>query len=244
VVNAAPSDQLRLLDLADLDTRLRQTEHVRKNPPQAARLKELVEQRQALSRELADRQGTVEELQVELGRIEADVKVVRARQDRDNALLQTVVNSKDAAGLEHELTSLRRRQRELEDGQLEVMERLETAESAVAEQARLVAEANEEGSRLSAEAKAVVADATVRMEQLQRDRAAVVSSLPADLVSLYDKAAMRSAGAALLQARTCTGCHMMLSGTDLNTLRQTPDDGVATCPECGSILVRTNESGL
>jgi predicted nucleic acid-binding Zn-ribbon protein len=223
---------------------MRQAEHSRKNPPQAARVKELIAQRQVLSRELADRQSVVEELQAELGRIESDVKVVRARQDRDAALLQTAANAKDIAGLEHELASLQRRQRELEDGELEVMERLEAAEASVAEQARLVAEANEEGGRLSAEAKAVVADATSRKEELERDRAAVAASLPSDLLALYDESATRSVGAALLRARTCTGCHMMLSGTDLNALRQLADDAVATCPECGTILVRTNESGL
>jgi predicted nucleic acid-binding Zn-ribbon protein len=36
----------------------------------------------------------------------------------------------------------------------------------------------------------------------------------------------------------------VLSGTDLATLRQTAEDVVATCPECGCILVRTEESGL
>ena len=37
---------------------------------------------------------------------------------------------------------------------------------------------------------------------------------------------------------------MVLSGTDLQALRQAADDDVVTCPECGAILVRTDESGL
>ena len=217
---------------------------MRANPPQAARVKELLAERQVLTRELADRQGVVEELEADLARIEGDVALVRARQSRDEALLQTVTSPKDAAGLEHELDSLRRRQRELEDGELEVMEALETAQAAVTAQQALVAAANEEGGRLSAEAKAIVADATERIEQLRRDRAAVAGSLPEGLLKLYEAAAVRSSGAALLRARTCTGCHIMLSGTDLDALRQLSDDAVATCPECGAILVRTNETGL
>lgn len=217
---------------------------MRANPPHAARVKELLAERQVLTRELADRQGVVEELEADLARIEGDVALVRARQNRDEALLQTVTSPKDAAGLEHELDSLRRRQRELEDGELEVMEALETAQAAVTAQQALVAAANEEGGRLSAEAKAIVADATERIEQLRRDRAAVAGSLPEGLLKLYEAAAVRSSGAALLRARTCTGCHIMLSGTDLDALRQLSDDAVATCPECGAILVRTNETGL
>ena len=37
---------------------------------------------------------------------------------------------------------------------------------------------------------------------------------------------------------------MVLSGTDLQALRNAPEDRIVTCPECGSILVRTEESGL
>ncbi len=244
-MNAAPADQLRLLDLADLDERLRQADHVRRNPPQAARVKELLESRPALSHELGQRQSAVDDLRAEQDRIESDVKVVQARRDRDTALLQTVSSPKDAAGLEHELASLSRRQRELEDGQLEVMERLEDAERAVVEQEALLGETNAEGSRLSAEAKQLVAETTVRFDELTRDRAAVASSVGADLIAQYDRSAARSGiGAALLRARTCSGCHMVLSGTDLGDLRQARPDDVVTCPECGCILVRDGESGL
>lgn len=244
-MNAAPADQLRLLDLADLDERLRQAEHTRRNPPQAARVKELLAARPGLSHELAQRQSVVDDLRAEQERIESDVRVVAARRERDTSLLQTVSNPKDAAGLEHELASLGRRQRELEDGELEVMERLEAAEAAVAEQEAALAETNAEGARLSAEAKQLVADATARIEELTRDRGAVTASLPAALVAQYDRIVGRGGvGAALLRARTCTGCHMVLSGTDLGELRRAQEDEVLTCPECGCILVRTGESGL
>lgn len=243
-MNAAPADQLRLLDLADLDARVAQLEQARRNPPQAGRVKELVDERQAQARVLGERQGVVEDLRAELGRVEADVAVVEAREERDRTLLQSVSSPKDAVGLEHELASLARRRSDLEDTQLEIMERLEVAESAVAEQETRLAVIGEEGTRLSTEAKTAVADATDRLAELQRDRAAVAGSVPADLRALYERLGERGAGAALLRARTCGGCHMMLAGTDLATLRQMPPETVATCPECGCILVRTSESGL
>ena len=37
---------------------------------------------------------------------------------------------------------------------------------------------------------------------------------------------------------------MVLAGTDLGVLRQAAADDVVTCPECGCILVRDDESGL
>ncbi len=243
-MNASHADQLRLLDLADLDARIRQAEQARSNPPQAARVQELLTQRQQLSQELAARLGARDDLQAELKRIESDVAVVDARADRDAQRLQSVTNPKDAQGLEHELASLAKRKSDLEDAELGVMERLETAESDVAAQEALVAATNDEGARLSAEAKAVVADAGARLEAATRDRAAIADGIPSDLVALYERLAARSAGAAPLRRQTCEGCRMVLAGTDLNAIRQAADDAVVTCPECGCILVRTDESGL
>lgn len=243
-MNASPADQRRLVEVAELDARIRQADHARKNPPQAARVQELLARRQTLSQELTTRLGARDDLRTELSRIESDVAVVDARSARDAERLASSSNSKEAQGLESELASLARRKSDLEDAELEVMERLEQADAAVAGQEALIAETNAQGADLSAEGKRVVAGATAVFEAATRDRAAVAGTVPADLIALYDKLATRSAGAALLRARTCEGCHMVLSGTDLNALRQSAEDAVVTCPECDCILVRTDESGL
>ncbi|QAY61330.1 DNA-binding protein [Microbacterium protaetiae] len=243
-MNATPAQQKALLDVADLDTRIRQADQARRNPAQAARVHELVTRRQQLTQELTARQGVRDDLRTELKRIESDVAVVDARRERDLERLNAASNSKDAQGLESELASLARRKSDLEDGELEVMDKLEQAEAAVAEIEAQIAEVNDEGARLSSAGKAEVAEATSRFETATRDRAAVAGTLPAELVAFYDKVATRSVGAALLRRQTCEGCRMMLSGTDLSVIRQAAEDAVLTCPECGCILVRTEESGL
>ncbi|WP_243074876.1 zinc ribbon domain-containing protein [Microbacterium sp. SS28] len=241
---ASPADQRRLLDLAELDTRIRRAEAARANPPQAARVSELLAQRQGLSQELSTRLGARDDLRTELARIESDVAVVDARRARDAERLATSTNPKEAQGLESELASLARRKGDLEDAELEIMERLEQADAAVAEQEALIAETNAEGSRLSAEAKQAIGEATTNFEQATRDREAVAASIAADLVALYDRLAKRGVAAGLLRRATCEGCNMVLSGTDLQAIRQAQTDAVVHCPECGGILVRTEESGL
>ena len=243
-MNASPADQRRLVEVAQLDARIRQADHARKNPPQAGRVQELLARRQELSRELSARLGARDDLRAELSRIESDVVVVDARAARDAERLAASSNSKEAQGLESELAALARRKSDLEDAELAVMERLEEADAAVAEQEALIAATNAEGTELSAEGKRAVAEATAAFDAATRDRAAIAGAVPADLLALYDRTAARSAGAALLRRRTCEGCHMVLSGTDLNAIRQAPEDEVVTCPECGCILVRDEESGL
>jgi len=243
-VNASPADQRRLLEVAELDTRIRQADSARRNPPQAARVQQLLARRQELSQELTTRLGARDDLRADLARIESDVAVVDARRTRDAERLNSTSNVKEAQGLESELASLARRKSDLEDAELEIMERLEEAESAVAAQEAVIAETNAEGSTLSGEAKSVVAESTALFEAASRDRTAVAGSIGADLLAYYERVATRSAGAALLRRGTCEGCRMVLAGTDMQAIRLSAEDLVVTCPECGCILVRTEESGL
>ena len=108
----------------------------------------------------------------------------------------------------------------------------------------MIAESNAAGAQASAEGKAAVASATTTWETATRDREAVAARVPADLLAAYDRIAARGVGAGLLRRRACEACHMVLSGTDLQALRQVAADDVVMCPECGAILVRTDESGL
>lgn len=243
-MKASPADQQRLVEVAALDTRIRQADNARKNPPQAGRVQELLARRQQLTQELTARLGVRDDLRAELARIESDVAVVDARHARDAERLAASTNAKEAQGLESELAALVRRKADLEDAELAVMERLEAAEAAVAEQEALIAATNAEGAELSADGKRAVAEANAAFEGATRDRSAVAATLPGDLLSLYEKLAQRTPGAAYLRRRTCEGCHMVLSGTDLNALRRAAEDDVVTCPECGCILVRDGESGL
>jgi len=243
-VNASPENQRTLLDIADLDRRIAQAERARTKPSQAGRITELVAIRQEQLRELTALTGTRDDVRTELKRLESDVAVVEARRNRDAERLATATNPKDAQALEHELASLARRQSDLEDAELDVMGRLEEAEAAVSAQQALLDTTTDEGSSLTAQAKADVAAATELGAQLARDRAAVAESVSAALLAEYDRRAKNSAGAALLTRGTCEGCRILLPSTDLNDIRRAADDLVVSCPECGCILVRTEESGL
>lgn len=243
-MNASPENQRTLLDIADLDRRIAQAERARTKPSQAGRITELVAIRQEQLRELTTLTGTRDDVRTELKRLESDVAVVEARRNRDAERLAASTNSKDAQALEHELASLARRQSDLEDAELDVMGRLEETEAAVAAQQALLDATTAEGSSLTAQAKADVAAATDLGAQLARDRAAVAEAVSPELLAEYSRRATNSAGAALLTRGTCEGCRILLPSTDLNDIRRASDDLVVTCPECGCILVRTEESGL
>ena len=125
-MKASPADQLLLLDVADIDLRLAQAEAARRNPPQAARVQELIGRRTSLGGELAARAGARDDLRLELKRVEADVEVVSTRRARDIERLNVAADPKVAQGLESEIESLARRLSTLETTELELMEKLDS----------------------------------------------------------------------------------------------------------------------
>ncbi|MGM7665723.1 zinc ribbon domain-containing protein [Microbacterium sp. A93] len=243
-MKASPEHQRILLDVADLDLRIQQAERARTTPPQGPRINELVKERQEQLRELTTLAGVRDDARTELTRIESDVKVVEQRRTRDSERLASATNAKDAQAFESELASLAKRVSNLEDIELEVMSKVEEADAAVATQQALIDVITAEGSELTAQAKAGVAAATTEVEHLTRDREAISAVIPAELLADYARRASRGIGVGLLRRGTCEGCRMMLSGVHLNDVRRAAPDDVLSCPECGAILVRTDESGL
>ncbi len=247
MVTAAPQVQWRLLDVQGHDTRLAQIAHRRRTLPEHAALAAL----EARSRAVADRlvaARTVEgDVRRELSKAEADVEQVRTRADRDRSRLASGQGSaKDMQALQSELESLTRRQSVLEDVELEVMERLETAQARVAEvtaeEDALSVELDEVARRRDAAVAALDDEAVT--EQAARENAA--AGLPADLLALYERIRSGSGGvgAARLYQRRCEGCRIELTPVDLGRIRSAPEDAVVRCEECGRILVRTADSGL
>jgi hypothetical protein len=247
VVTAAPPDQWRLLDVQAHDTRLAQIVHRRRHLPENAEHERISTELAAVADELVRVRTTVGDITRELSKAEADVQQVRSRAQRDQARLDSGQGSaKDLSAIQHEMVSLAARQSVLEDAELEVMERLETAEAAVAEavarESALQTELAEVTARRDA-ALAALADEERGVENSRRDAAAGV---PAELLALYEKVRANpgGVGAARIAQRRCEGCRLELNAVDLGRFRSAAPDTVLRCEECGRILIRTPESGL
>lgn len=245
-MNANPAEQRTLLRIQDLDSRTAQIARLLKSLPQDAQLAELRAADETRLRERAEAQGVLDDARAELRRIETDVEMVEARILRDTQREAGSASAKDVTALELEIDSLRRRKSELEDAELVVMERVEQAEAALAEiDARAEQRAE---ARLALEAERTEAQAALEREagEAASDHRALAATIAADLLALYEQRRDRNAGvgAGLLRQRTCGACAMVLTGADLDRIRSLPDDALVQCPECESILVRTEESGL
>ena len=247
-MKADPFAQLKLLDVQELDSGHDALRHQARNPPEAAELAQLAQQREDLDGRARDLRVYVDDLTREQRKADADVEQVKARRVRDQQRLDSgaVTNPKDLERLQHELVSLDKRISDLEDVELDVMERLEQAQSDLAEARAEVERIDARVAELNAARGARLEDLRAQAGKLKERRAQVVADLPADLLALYDKLREQKGGvgAALLRQRRCGGCSLQLDNHVLEQIKATPSDEVVRCEECSRILVRTGESGL
>jgi predicted nucleic acid-binding Zn-ribbon protein len=188
----------------------------------------------------------LDDIQREIARSESDVQQVRDRAARNQSRLDAGTGTaKDLQALQHELESLARRQTELEDVELEIMERAENAESDVKELERGRGELTTRITALEEARDAKLADLATEEAAVSAPRSGLVDELGPELVTLYEKIRTSSGtGAAALSRRKCGGCQLELNQVDLDRIRAAAADEVLRCEECRRILVRTAESGL
>ncbi|MEV0279079.1 C4-type zinc ribbon domain-containing protein [Streptomyces sp. NPDC050610] len=247
-MNAAPADQIRLLDVQALDLRLSQLAHKRKSLPEHAEI-------QALEADLAQHRDLLVASQTEESdtdreqtKAEQDVDQVRQRAARDQQRLDSgaITSPKDLENLQREIVSLAKRQGDLEDVVLEVMERRESAQERVGELTARVESVQAKVNDATARRDAAFEEIDGEVATVTKEREVVAASIPADLLKLYDKlrAQQGGVGAAKLFQRRCEGCRLELNITEVNDVRAAAADEVVRCENCRRILVRTADSGL
>ena len=241
MTTAPVADQQRLLEVQALDTRAQQIAHQRRIHPAHAAAAELASQLADLEAAVVTSRTAASDLRRELAKAEGDVEQVRSRAARDQARLDSAaVSAKDAQALSTELEALVRRQAVLEDVELEIMERLEAHEQALAAvtQARdeLLVKQTVAAQELERELAALDAQA----DEVATERARRAEGIDAGLVTLYDRLRGQLGGLAIaaLRGRKCEGCRLELNPSDVAQLRAAPAEQVVRCEECGRILVR------
>jgi len=247
-LKADPFAQLKLLDLQAVDALLSQLDHRLKSLPEAVAVVELVERREDVRTASGRATTEVDDLSREQRKADADVEQVKARRQRNQDRLDAglVADPKQLQAMQHETQMLARRISDLEDAELEVMERLELAQ---AERDRLMAELDTLDMQLR-EKTLARDDATDEISRQQveavAERELLVADVPADLLTLYDRlrAQLGGVGVGALHQKRCEGCRLDVGGAELARIAAAPSDEVLRCEECDRILVRTHESGI
>lgn len=247
-MQAAATAQTRLLELQSVDTVIAQLEHRRRSLPELAEIAERQQARRRQASDLIALDTAVSDVDLELAKAESDLVPVRERLERDRQRVDSgsVTDPKQLNALLDEIEHLKRRIGDLEDVQLEVMERQEESVAARDELAAAREAGTDELRALLATRDERFAELDAELERSRAQRNALAELVPSDLLALYDQIRGRlgGVGAAALVRRRCAGCQLEATAADLTRYRAAPADEVLRCEECNRILVRTAESGL
>lgn len=244
-LKATTDDQLQLLTLQEADTLIVRLEGKAKALPQTQRIEQLDRELAELDRTVLERLGEHDDAGAEVARIESDVQTVEARLTRNNERLPLITDAKTATATQHEIATLERRRSDLEDLELEAMQRQEDAANALAAARAEAQTARDERERLAAERDVEAAGFEEQLTQARAQRAERAAPVPADLLALYERQRARyGIGATLLQRRTSVASGVELTAAELHEIRQAADDDVLLDPNSSAILVRSEESGI
>ncbi|MFE3195816.1 zinc ribbon domain-containing protein [Nocardia sp. NPDC059240] len=245
-MNAEPSIQAKLLDLAAVDAELTRIGHRRKVLPEQQEVERLEGERTTRKDAAVKVEIQMDDLDRDIRKLEGEIEAVRKREERDRGMLTAgSVGAKQLSELQHELGSLERRRKVLEDDLLEVMERREAAADNHSHAGANLDQAETDLVDAERRRDEALADLAVAQQRCESDRIALSGGFPADLLAAYDKQRTSyGVGAALLQARRCGACRIELDRGEISRISQTAPNVVVRCPECSAILVRTKHSGL
>jgi len=240
-LKASVEDQGRLIDLQRIDSNILTLETKLKNLPE-------IEQLAAIAKRISEGQELLKSAELELGdvavelkRSEVEVEQVSERIKKDESRLNSGQGSpKELEQMQHEIASLEKRKSDLEDGELEIMLRhdsakakVETLRSDEAGLKQLELELNIRFENASTELRTKLGEEI----KLRESKSAEIEK---SLLDLYEKirGSAGGVGAALLVGNTCEGCHLSITPVELEKIKSQAADEVVRCEECRRILVR------
>ena len=243
MAKAAPAEQLKLLELQGLDARLKSLSNRRRALESDPRITDLEAALSVANGELGAAKLAVHDAEAELKRAEADVEQVATRIERDEAKLNSGTGlSKDLVALQKDIASLNKRRSDLEDVELEVLERLDVLRERQAAQQSIVDDIQGSFGGIRAELDERLAEVNAEETIVRGQRAEFAAGLDAGMLTVYEKTlARRGVGAARLFHGTSEGSGMQLSPGDLAEIKAASEDEIVFCPDSGCILVRSAE---
>ena len=200
------------------------------------------EKAQAAHARLVDASGSaqlaVDDMELEILRIQADERKLRQRERDDKAQLGAATDPETRKDLEHDLYAAKSRiadlMSELQEAHNEIhalRANLDVHGAKVSDSERKL-EVLKRAAEAAQEAAANRPDPQVRIGELREQ-------LPADIVAEYETVREENGvGAAAFTGRGCGGCFIVLPPAEQNAVRNAAADEVPQCSDCGSYLVR------
>lgn len=241
MIRATRTEQQQLLELQQVDTAIRQTEHKRAHLPEQQTLDETAETLAKVSSDLTTARNELQANERKQIRLEGDVAQTESRRKSEEGRMFSgaISSDRELEALRRELSSLRVRKNGLEDELLEIMERVEELTEAIDTLEQRQTELSAEVERLTGERDTAAIDIDSELERTRTRRDEVAAQVSEEITAFYEKLRERKGGLAVaaLEGRSCTGCRLELTAIELEEAKESADSGLTRCAQCDRILI-------
>jgi hypothetical protein len=236
-------DLERLLAVQDLDTSITQLEHRRQALVETSGLAAVEAQLAALEAERADaaaRRGVLTATQKELEEQIAGISERRGVVEK-RMYAATSSSARDLQAMNDEVRHLTEHRAELEELELVAMLEQDPIDAELAALRERAAPLEAQAVELRQQVAEAEGEIDAALAEATSSRGAEAVLLPTALSERYEtlRARLKGTGAARLVRSHCDGCHLELSSGEVEKIRALPPGEVATCEQCGRILVPT-----
>ncbi|KQB86829.1 zinc ribbon domain-containing protein [Corynebacterium lowii] len=224
--------------LLELSTLQRSAEVAGSRPargPEAEELERLLAERKRLHSAAASARMAVDDMEVEILRIQEDERKLRKREREDKRELGATEDRERRRDLEHDLYSAKSRIADLMSELQEAHNEIHALRANSDVHAEKLANLNKQIEV----AEQAVAASGEETGDTQARISALEEELGAEIVAEYQRQREENGvGAAAFNGRSCGGCFIVLPAADRSAINLAPADDLPQCPNCGSYLVR------
>jgi predicted nucleic acid-binding Zn-ribbon protein len=232
-----------LLAVQDLDTSITQMEHRRDGLAESSGLAAVEAELAGLGAEQADATGRRAVLTATQKGLEEQIASITERRDLVEKRLYaaTSSSSRDLQAMNEEVKHLTDRRAELEEHELVAMLEADPIDAEIAARRERIAPLEVKAKELREQIEQESLELDAAIASAAGTRAAEAAQLPTALSDRYEtlRARLKGTGAARLIGSHCDGCHLELPSMAVERIRALPPGEVATCEQCGRILIPT-----
>ena len=232
-----------LLAVQDLDTSITQMEHRRNALAETSGLVAVESELATLGAEQADATGRRAALTATQNGLEEQIAGITERRDLVEKRLYAATSSsaRDLQAMNEEVKHLTDRRAELEELELVAMLEADPIDAELAALRERIAPLEMKAKELRDEVEQERLEIDAAIASAAGTRAAEAAQLPSALSDRYEalRSRLKGTGAARLIGSHCDGCHLELPSMEVERIRALPPGEVATCEQCGRILIPT-----
>ncbi len=232
-----------LLAVQDLDTSITQLQHRRDALRESSGLASVEAQLASLEAERADAAARRSVLTATQKDLEGQIAAINERRSVVEKRMYAATSSsgRDLQAMNEEVQHLTERRAEFEELELVAMLEQDPIDAELAGLRERAAPLEAQAAELRAKVAEDQVEIDAALAEATDSRGAEAALLPQALADRYEtlRARLKGTGAARLVGSHCGGCHLELSSVEVEKIHALPPGEVATCEQCGRILVPT-----